>query len=157
MATMILGLMAGEMLRGPLIGASPSSLHPVGGGRGVSAARLAGGRVRLPDRQAHLDAVVGGLQRRLDVPDAGGVLRRHRRASAGKRWAFPLAVVGMNSIAMYCMSQLMRGFLRERLRMHLEPQWFSGMYGPILESAAILLVFWLICWWMYRRGIFLRI
>jgi len=31
----------------------------------------------------------------------------------GKRWAFPLMVVGMNSIAIYFMSWTMRTFLRQ--------------------------------------------
>ena len=30
-------------------------------------------------------------------------------------------------------------------------------YAPMLERAAVLLVFWLILFWMYRRRIFIRI
>jgi predicted acyltransferase len=55
------------------------------------------------------------------------------------------------------MSQLMRGFLRDRFAMHLPVWWFGEPYGIILQSALILLILWLICAWMYRRGIFLRI
>jgi predicted acyltransferase len=38
-----------------------------------------------------------------------------------------------------------------------DPQWLNDTFGPITQSAAVLLVLWLICLWMYRRGIFLRI
>ena len=31
------------------------------------------------------------------------------------------------------------------------------LYAPILERAAVLLALWLICLWMYRRKIFLKI
>jgi hypothetical protein len=55
------------------------------------------------------------------------------------------------------MSQLMRGFLRDRFSMHLPAWWFGEPYGIILQSALILLVFWLICALMYRGRIFLRI
>jgi predicted acyltransferase len=74
-----------------------------------------------------------------------------------RRWAFPLVVVGMNSIAMYCMAQLMKGWVRDRLSIHLGPEWFAGPYGVVVQSAGVLLVLWLICLWMYRRGIFLRV
>lgn len=97
-----------------------------------------------------------------------------------RRWAFPLVVVGMNSIAMYCMAQLIKGWVRSSLQIHLgswalpsltylvkpvlawmkvtvDPVWLNDTFGPITQSAAVLLVLWLICLWMYRRGIFLRI
>ncbi|HLJ96343.1 MAG TPA: DUF5009 domain-containing protein [Gemmataceae bacterium] len=96
-------------------------------------------------------------------------------------WAFPLIVVGMNSIAIYCMSQLLgsrRGWISRTLSTHLDwgyqtltaktpagsmwqtdfgPHLFGGIYGPIVQSVAVLLVLWLACYWMYRRGIFLRV
>jgi predicted acyltransferase len=74
-----------------------------------------------------------------------------------RRWAFPLVVVGMNSIAMYCMSQLIKGWVLGRLKVHFGQWWFTGPYGPMVETSVVLLVLWLICYWMYRRGIFLRI
>jgi predicted acyltransferase len=74
-----------------------------------------------------------------------------------RRWAFPLVVVGMNSIAMYCLAQLSKGWIRQTLKTHLGQNIFTGMYGPIMESVAILFVLWLICWWLYRQRIFLRI
>jgi predicted acyltransferase len=72
-------------------------------------------------------------------------------------WEFPLVVVGMNSIAMYCMSQLMGGWVRSRWVMHLGSGTFAHPYGPLLLSLLGLATLWLICLWLYRRRIFLRI
>jgi heparan-alpha-glucosaminide N-acetyltransferase len=78
-----------------------------------------------------------------------------------RRWAFPLVVVGMNSIAMYCLADGgFRGFIQSSLHTHLGPQFFqhvAGTYAPIAEWSATLLVLWLVLFWMYRRKIFLRI
>jgi predicted acyltransferase len=77
-----------------------------------------------------------------------------------KRWSFPLAVVGMNSIAAYCIAHLFDNFIFKNLKTHLGQNAFNifgDPYEPFLHGAAILLVFWLILFWMYRRRIFLRI
>jgi heparan-alpha-glucosaminide N-acetyltransferase len=77
-----------------------------------------------------------------------------------RAWAFPLIVAGMNSIALYCMSMLMKPWLRERLKLHFGRhifERFGSVYAPIVEMAAILLLLWLISFWMYRRKIFLRL
>ncbi|MHC4401438.1 MAG: hypothetical protein ACYTG0_17340 [Planctomycetota bacterium] len=87
----------------------------------------------------------------------------------GRRaWAFPLAVVGMNSILMYMMFQTIRKWTAEQLHVHFgwtARLWescfgsttFIDNYGPIVESASVVLVFWLICYWLYRQRVFLRI
>jgi len=74
-----------------------------------------------------------------------------------KSWSLPLVVVGMNSIAMYCMSMTMRGWLKGVFRTFLGHDLFAGTYGPIVETAMLLGVFWLVCLWMYRRKVFVRI
>ena len=79
----------------------------------------------------------------------------------GRRtWAFPLMVAGMNSIALYCMSMLMKPWIRERLKIHLGQhvfEMFGTLYASMVEMAFILVVLWLISFWMYKRKIFLRI
>lgn len=72
-------------------------------------------------------------------------------------WTFPLVVVGMNSIAIYCMSQLMKPWIRQSLQLHFGQHIFDGAYGPIVSATSVLLVLWLLCFWMYRRKIFPRI
>ena len=74
-----------------------------------------------------------------------------------RRWAFPFVVIGMNSIAMYCMAQLMKPWIKKQLTIHISPDLFAGMYGPIVERVSVLLVLWLICLWLYRQRIFVRI
>jgi predicted acyltransferase len=77
-----------------------------------------------------------------------------------KRWAFPLLVIGANSIAIYVMSWTMEDFISSALLRHLGPAPFAIMgapFEPVLRGIAILLVFWAILLWMYRRKIFLRI
>ncbi len=77
-----------------------------------------------------------------------------------RRWAFPLVVVGMNSIAVYVMSWTMSGFFGNVLDRHFGRA-ISVMAGPIfqpvLHGFAVMLIFWFILFWMYRRKIFLRI
>jgi heparan-alpha-glucosaminide N-acetyltransferase len=77
-----------------------------------------------------------------------------------RNWAFPLRVVGMNSIAAYCMAGLWEGFIASSLKIHLSDAAF-GMFGKpyeaLVQGAGVLLVLWLILYWMYRRKIFLRI
>ena len=77
-----------------------------------------------------------------------------------KRWAFPALVVGMNSITMYCLVHLMDRFIAHSLKIHLGQrvfEVFGQTYEPILQGTAVLLTLWLICFWMYKRKIFLRI
>ncbi len=76
------------------------------------------------------------------------------------RWAFPLVVVGMNSIAMYVIAHIFPEMIGRTLKTHLGHNVFErigGVYAPILESAALLFVMWLIVYWMYRRKLFLKI
>ena len=75
-------------------------------------------------------------------------------------WAFPLQVIGMNSIAAYCMAALFEEFISSSLHIHLGDRLFRVLgqqYEPLLHGAAVLLVLWLILFWMYRRKIFLRV
>jgi predicted acyltransferase len=75
-------------------------------------------------------------------------------------WAFPLIVIGMNSIAAYMIAHLFEAFIESSFRTHLGADAFR-FAGPGLEplftGLAVLLAYWLILWWMYRRKIFLKI
>ncbi|MFA6241119.1 MAG: DUF5009 domain-containing protein [Candidatus Hydrogenedentales bacterium] len=76
------------------------------------------------------------------------------------RWSFPLTVIGVNSIAAYCIAHLFHDFVKTNLSIHLGQGLFAvagAAYEPFLHGAAVLLVYWLILHWMYRRRIFLRI
>jgi heparan-alpha-glucosaminide N-acetyltransferase len=77
-----------------------------------------------------------------------------------RRWAFPLIVVGVNSIAIYCMSQLLKPWAERTLTTHFGSGIFTvlgPMYQPMVLYTLIGLVFWLMCFWMYRQKMFVRI
>jgi predicted acyltransferase len=77
-----------------------------------------------------------------------------------RRWAFPLVVIGMNSIAAYLIAHLFEGFIAKALPRHFGSGWFTfagQAYEPVLLGVAVLLVEWLLLFWMQRRKIFLRI
>ena len=67
-----------------------------------------------------------------------------------RRWSLPLVVVGVNSIAIYLMSQLMKPFVAASLRTHFGPIIFRGPYGPLVQGLSVLVVLWLICFWLYK-------
>ena len=75
-------------------------------------------------------------------------------------FTFPLQVVGMNSIFMYVTSHLWDGFFRDNLRTHLGKTFWvdhSGVYAPAVEGAAVLSIFWAMCWWLWKKRLFIRI
>jgi predicted acyltransferase len=79
---------------------------------------------------------------------------------AWRAWAFPLIVIGMNSIAIYVMSWTMEPFVRAALQRHfgwLISSTVSPVFQPIAYGFGIMLSFWLILYWMYKRKLFLRI
>jgi len=77
-----------------------------------------------------------------------------------RRWSFPLVVVGMNSIAAYLIAHLWEDFIVQNLHINLGFQVFR-VFGaglePLMVGIAVMLIYWLILFWMYRRKIFLRI
>ena len=77
-----------------------------------------------------------------------------------RRILFPLTVVGMDSIAMYVLVESLSGFVRETLHTHFGKRPFlvwGEPFAPLLEGAAVILVFWLTMVWMHRRKLFLRL
>jgi predicted acyltransferase len=76
-----------------------------------------------------------------------------------RRWAFPLAVVGMNSIAAYILANAFGGWFRSLsgawigwLREPLGAAWF-----PVLQPALFVLAAWGILYWLYRRRLFFKV
>ena len=82
-------------------------------------------------------------------------------AKGYRKWAFPLVVIGMNSIAAYLIAHLLPrvssllrfvfiwGPMRSRLP--------DPALEPLVEGMAICLRYWMVLFWMYRRKIFLRV
>ncbi|HMF11940.1 MAG TPA: hypothetical protein VKE94_06520 [Gemmataceae bacterium] len=99
-------------------------------------------------------------------------------------WSFPLRVIGMNSIVAYCMADLringgnLGTFLVGSIKTHtqalVEKLWgqkdtniFQKLsellggspttYESFLAGVAVLTLYWLVLFWMYRRKLFVRI
>lgn len=74
-------------------------------------------------------------------------------------WAYPLVVLGANSIAAYVASWLLKGFILDTFKTHFGQDVFaqSGPYEPLVSGFAVLTVFWLGLFWMYRRKVFIKI
>lgn len=84
-----------------------------------------------------------------------------------KSLAFPLVVVGMNSILMYMLGQTLGGWTRNSLiQVHLagmieslfgpkalDPEW----YAMITLSTGTAVIFWLFLYWLHRQRIYLRL
>lgn len=179
LATMLLGLIAGEWLRGP---SEP----------GEKVKRLLiGGAICLALGLA-LGYTVCPIVKRIWTPSwvfasAGPVLWMLAAfywlidVCGWKRLAWPLAVVGMNSIVMYVMSQLLKPWTARTLKLHfglpfqrLAEWWsagevaaagaaetkvelFGGPFGEMYQSIAVLFCLWLVCVWLWRQKIFVRV
>ncbi|WP_420151272.1 acyltransferase family protein [Spirosoma sp.] len=77
-----------------------------------------------------------------------------------RNWAFPLVVVGMNSIAIYCLVHLIDSFIIKSLYTHFGHGpflLFGSIFEPLLIGLVTLGIFYLILLWMYRRRLFIRI
>lgn len=77
-----------------------------------------------------------------------------------KAWAFPLMVVGANSIFAYVASYLFKDFIRSTLLTHFGKSFWNAFgegFQPVFLGTAILLTLWLILFWLYKKRIFLKI
>ena len=63
----------------------------------------------------------------------------------------------MNSIAIYLAHQLLAGWIKTTAKTWLGAAAFAGPSGVVSQNLVVLVALWLWCWWLYRRGIFLRI
>jgi len=75
-------------------------------------------------------------------------------------WPYPLIVAGMNPITLYCLWHNLGGFINRSLQIHLGANIFHLMgddFVPVVERLSVLLVLWLIVAWMHRQRIYVRI
>ena len=153
--TMILGLMAGERLRGA--GTPPEKLRWLlaAGGACLAAGLIAGvtccpivKRIWTPSWAVWSGGVslwlVAAFYWAIDV-------------RGWRSWAWPLVVVGLNSIAIYLAHQLLAGWIKSTAKTWLGAATFAGAYGVVWQNLVVLAVLWLWCCWLYRRSIFLKI
>lgn len=77
-----------------------------------------------------------------------------------KKWAFPLIVIGMNSIAAYVIADGFAGFISNSLYIHLGQsfdQVFGIPYATLVKGGLVLLIEFYILYWMYKKKIFIKI
>ncbi len=73
------------------------------------------------------------------------------------RAAFPLVVVGMNSIFIYSLSELLHRWLDRAVGVFTFHFSFLGTFAPVAQSTAVLLVMWYLCYWLYKQRIFIKL
>lgn len=74
-----------------------------------------------------------------------------------KRATFPLVVVGMNSIFIYCLSILQWRWFDRAVATFTGGFEFLGPWSVTAQSTAVFLALWSICYWLYRRKIFIKV
>lgn len=77
-----------------------------------------------------------------------------------RKWAFPLVVVGLNSMAAYLIAHLCEDFIFGSLHTNVGDglfQAFGSGLQPLMLGIAVMLIYWLMLFWMYRKKIFIRI
>ncbi len=159
LGTMVLGLLAGGVLRSPSTPAQKLKWLFIAGTVALAAGWLLGAlgicpivkRIWTPSWVLFSGGwclfLLGGFYAGIDVVQKPG-------------WSFPLRVVGMNSIAAYLIAHLFEGFIARDLQIHLGKgifQVWGATYEPFLHGVAILAVYWLLLLWLSRRKIFLRL
>jgi len=159
LATMILGLLTGEWLKAP--GSKEQKL------RGLAIAGAALLLVGLAFQWAGICPIVKRVWTSSYTLYSGGwillivaALYALMEWKGWQRWAFPLVVVGMNSIAIYVMSWTMSDFFGNALTRHFGRAiaFVAGpTFEPVLHGILLMLIFWYILFWMYRRKLFLKI
>ncbi len=159
LATMILGLITGEVLR--------SDRTPLGKVRWLTVAGILALAIGWGLGVAGICPVVKRIWTPSFVLYSGGWCLLLMAAFylvmdvwKIRFWAFPLVVIGLNSIAAYCMVHLMDGFIRTALLTHVGAknfEYFGKEYKTLVLGGATLLVLWVALFWMHRRKIFLRI
>jgi heparan-alpha-glucosaminide N-acetyltransferase len=159
LATMILGLLTGEWLKAP--GSKEQKLR----GLAITGAALL--LVGLAFQWAGICPIVKRVWTSSYTLYSGGwillivaALYALMEWKGWQRWAFPLVVVGMNSIAIYVMSWTMTDFFGNALTRHFGRAiaFVAGpTFEPVLHGILLMLVFWYILFWMYRRKLFLKI
>jgi predicted acyltransferase len=74
-----------------------------------------------------------------------------------KKMMFPLMVVGMNSIFVYSVDGLFRGWINHSLTLFTGGFKFLGTWAPVAQSCAVLMIIWYLAYWLYVRKIFLKV
>jgi heparan-alpha-glucosaminide N-acetyltransferase len=74
-----------------------------------------------------------------------------------RQWTYPFLVLGANSIFIYSIDLVLRSWLNTAVGVFtLHFEWL-GQFAPVGGGCVGLLCMWSVCWWLYRRKLFLKL
>ncbi len=73
------------------------------------------------------------------------------------RFAFPLMVVGINSIFVYSIYLTLRVWLHRSVGVFTYRFEWLGTMGPAVHACVTMLAMWYLCYWLYQRKIFFKV
>ncbi len=74
-----------------------------------------------------------------------------------RKWTFPLVVVGANSIFIYSVDSVLRGWLDRAVGVFTLHFTWLGDFAPVAQSCTVLLTMWCLCYWLYQRKIIFKL
>lgn len=88
-----------------------------------------------------------------------------------RRLAWPMVVVGSNSIVVYVLAWIAYPFFKQNLATHFGTRWMAEVANllgqgdpravealvPVISEASVLFCFWLICVWLWKQRTFIKI
>ena len=74
-----------------------------------------------------------------------------------RKWAFPLRVIGMNSITIYLAQRIVDFHGISRFFFGGAASLCSGPWGDIVSCTGYLIVSWLFLWFLYKKKVFLKV
>ncbi len=74
-----------------------------------------------------------------------------------KQPAFPLVIVGMNSIFIYSLSEVLHDWFDKAVGVFTFRFTFLGTLAPVAQATTVLAAMWCCCYWLYRRQIFFKL
>jgi heparan-alpha-glucosaminide N-acetyltransferase len=154
-ATVIFGIMAGDLLRSGLTGGRKTRYLLLAGLAGIAFGWMLSPfipvikRIWTPSWTIYsagwASLLLGIFYWVIEVKDK-------------RTWSFPFMVVGMNSIAIYMLVSLLRGPANGWVRTFFGPLLVNmGDAGTIIQYCLVLMIFWYMVYWMYKRRIFLKV
>lgn len=158
LGTMILGLLAGNILRSNRVAQQKAKTFVIFG-----VALLAGG---LLVHFAGINPIVKRIWTPAWVLFSGGccfvllaMFYWIVDIKDKKKWFFILMVIGMNSIAAYVIADGFGSFITKTLYTHFGQydQVFGDGLSTLVKGLFVLTIEWLILYWMYRKKIYIKI
>ena len=74
-----------------------------------------------------------------------------------RKAVYPLVVVGVNSIFVYSMHMVLDGWFDRAVGVFTAHYNFLGAFSAVAQATTVFAAMWLICYWLYRRKLFIKI